>query len=145
MIEPILPQDARELSILEKNFFKCEGWTEKMILDSLSVGNFKGFKIVKEKIIAYGAITYSPFDAELCFIAVENDFRNNGYAKKILNACVDFCKEKKLENLYLEVRSSNEKAISLYRKSGFKDIGKRKKYYPDGEDCINMVLPLSVF
>lgn len=144
MIEPILEQDVHELSLLEKSIFKCEGWSEKMILDSFSNGNFKGFKIVKEKIIAYGAITYSPFDAELCFIAVENNFRNKGYAKKILQACVDFCKEKNLENLYLEVRSSNEKAISLYRQFGFKNIGVRKKYYPDGEDCINMVLPLSV-
>ncbi len=143
MIEPILPQDARELSSLEKSIFKCEGWSEQMILNSFSSGNFKGFKIVKEKIIAYGAISYSPFDAELCFIAVEKNFRNKGYAKKILQACVDFCKEKKLENLYLEVRSSNEKAISLYQKFGFKNIGVRKKYYPDGEDCINMVLSLT--
>jgi ribosomal-protein-alanine N-acetyltransferase len=43
--------------------------------------------------------------------------------------------------MVLEVRASNEAAISLYRKMGFSDIGLRRDYYPaeDGrEDAILM-------
>ena len=41
--------------------------------------------------------------------------------------------------MYLEVRPSNEAGILLYRKLSFEETGKvRKKYYPDGEDAIEM-------
>lgn len=38
----------------------------------------------------------------------------------------------------LEVRVSNGAAIALYDQLGFKQVGRRKKYYPDGEDAILM-------
>ena len=39
----------------------------------------------------------------------------------------------------MEVRVSNEKAIGLYEKYGFKSLGTRKKYYQDNnEDALIM-------
>jgi len=35
--------------------------------------------------------------------------------------------------MMLEVRPSNERAIALYRSSGFDEIGVRKRYYPDAD------------
>ena len=41
--------------------------------------------------------------------------------------------------MYLEVRPSNKAGILLYHKLSFEETGKvRKKYYPDGEDAIEM-------
>jgi ribosomal-protein-alanine N-acetyltransferase len=43
----------------------------------------------------------------------------------------------------LEVRRSNEAALSLYRGFGFRAVGIRPNYYSDeGEDAIVMVLDL---
>ena len=39
----------------------------------------------------------------------------------------------------LEVRVSNASAIHLYEINGFKNMGVRKRYYPDGEDAYSMV------
>src|SRR2546430_1522603 len=45
----------------------------------------------------------------------------------------------RVKQVYLEVRPSNEAAILLYHKLSFEETGKvRKKYYPDGEDAIEM-------
>jgi ribosomal-protein-alanine N-acetyltransferase len=44
----------------------------------------------------------------------------------------------KARTLFLEVRRSNTPAIRLYRSLGFYALGVRKKYYPDGEDAIEM-------
>ena len=42
-------------------------------------------------------------------------------------------------NMTLEVRRSNEPAISMYRKGGFRDSGLRKGYYSDNhEDAVLM-------
>jgi ribosomal-protein-alanine N-acetyltransferase len=37
--------------------------------------------------------------------------------------------------VFLEVRLGNEKAIALYRRLGFREAGRRKSYYHDGEDA----------
>jgi len=39
----------------------------------------------------------------------------------------------------LEVRKSNLKAISLYKKFGFTEEKILSKFYPDGEDAIYMI------
>ena len=64
-------------------------------------------------------------------------------------ALLDFLCERTREagarQMFLEVRLSNEVAQALYRRAGFRTIGRRKGYYPgrDGrEDALVMRLPL---
>jgi ribosomal-protein-alanine N-acetyltransferase len=40
--------------------------------------------------------------------------------------------------VYLEVGASNLRAISFYRKQGFKELRRVKKYYSSGEDAVFM-------
>jgi ribosomal-protein-alanine N-acetyltransferase len=37
------------------------------------------------------------------------------------------------ESVLLEVRPSNERALAVYRRFGFAEIGRRKGYYPAHE------------
>ncbi len=50
---------------------------------------------------------------------------------------------RKGDEIYLEVRTSNLPAISLYRKLGFQTKSILKSYYRDGEDANLMALDLS--
>ncbi len=43
----------------------------------------------------------------------------------------------------LEVRPSNRRAIRLYRHLGYDIVGRRPRYYADGEDALVMTLELS--
>jgi ribosomal-protein-alanine N-acetyltransferase len=45
-------------------------------------------------------------------------------------------------SLVLEVRASNAPAIRFYQGFGFVEVGRRKRYYKDGEDARLMMLPL---
>jgi ribosomal protein S18 acetylase RimI-like enzyme len=36
----------------------------------------------------------------------------------------------------LEVKASNEGAVSLYNKLGFDEVGRRCRYYSNGEDAL---------
>lgn len=38
----------------------------------------------------------------------------------------------------LEVKAHNTRAIGLYRRHGFADVGLRRKYYADGSDALLM-------
>jgi ribosomal-protein-alanine N-acetyltransferase len=42
------------------------------------------------------------------------------------------------EEVVLEVKVHNEKAINLYKKNGFAPVGLRRKYYADGSDALLM-------
>jgi ribosomal-protein-alanine N-acetyltransferase len=47
------------------------------------------------------------------------------------------------ERLFLEVATGNAPARALYAAMGFVEIGQRRHYYPDGDDALIMVVPVS--
>jgi len=73
---------------------------------------------------------------ELIQIEVKEEYRNQGYASKLLEFMINLAKEKKLENITLEVRSDNTTAIHLYEKYGFVSVSKREKYYQDKDGIL---------
>lgn len=68
--------------------------------------------------------------------AVNPDFRRKGLGLKLISFIFD--KFRDYKTIFLEVRISNQPAISLYTKSGFEKYFIRKNYYSDGEDAIVM-------
>ena len=68
-------------------------------------------------------------EATLMDIAVDKGARGTGIGR----ALVDFVVETSVKNgmceIWLEVRESNDTAISLYESSGFEHIETRKNYY----------------
>jgi ribosomal-protein-alanine N-acetyltransferase len=79
------------------------------------------------------------FIAEECHvgtIAVKRENRRQGIAEKLLGFTARKAIEENLSYIILEVRESNDSAIKLYEKLGFKIVGRRKGYYQDtGEDA----------
>lgn len=81
------------------------------------------------KIVAYllYADIYDRF--EVLNIFVDENCRNNKIASKLLEKMINRGKEKKIKNITLEVKQTNEIAIHLYKKYGFKEVAIRSKYY----------------
>jgi ribosomal-protein-alanine N-acetyltransferase len=51
--------------------------------------------------------------------------------------CFEIAVTKGVRSVFLEVRKSNDAAIALYGKLGFKPVGKRSNYYSEtGEDAL---------
>ena len=72
-------------------------------------------------------------------LAVHPSFRRMGLASQLIDHLLVTCQERGILHYFLEVRVSNEKAICLYEKFGFKVCGVRRSYYPDtGEDALIM-------
>ena len=73
------------------------------------------------------------FDRELHIlrIAVEPNWRGRGIGSWLLRRCFSSASEKGATRAFLEVRPSNQSAIALYRKQGFREIGRRPNYYTD--------------
>lgn len=95
-----------------------------------------------DKIIGLNNYMITFNSATISQIAVSKDYRRQGLAKRLLKEMEDtFIKEgdDMVETVTLEVRESNEPAISLYKNNGYEVITKKRHYYKDGEDAIYMV------
>lgn len=72
-------------------------------------------------------------------VAVHPSFRRMGLASQMIDHLLETCQETGTLHHFLEVRVSNEGAIELYKKYGFKVCGVRRRYYADtGEDALIM-------
>ncbi len=79
-------------------------------------------------------------------IATHPDFRRQGIAQKLLMHTLRYTADEGAITSFLEVRESNLAAQEMYRKFGYENTGRRKRYYKDNdEDAILMTLtPLNV-
>ncbi len=76
-------------------------------------------------------------------VAVLPDYRQKGIGRALVEEAVEGVKLKKSDELYLEVRCSNNEAIRLYEKLGFIIKQRLKAYYRDGEDAYLMTIEFS--
>ncbi|MGY4876905.1 GNAT family N-acetyltransferase [Vreelandella aquamarina] len=100
------------------------------------------------ELAGYAVLNIGPFDAELEAIGVLPGWRRYGIARRLLQTLMDTAIEVGCERLLLEVRATNQPAISLYQENGFQVDGHRKNYYPAAvgatgrEDAVLMSRPL---
>ncbi|MGP6293904.1 N-acetyltransferase family protein [Caldiplasma sukawensis] len=80
------------------------------------------------------------FHTGVLTIAIEKEFRNRGFGKKMIEFALQWAKENGIEKLSLEVFSTNENAISLYRSVGFHIEGVRKKHFKINGEYVDDVL-----
>ena len=122
-------------------------WTKQNFIDCLQSGYQCWVLADKQKIIAHGVISIAIWDAHLLTICVHPQFQRLGFGRRMLILLLDRAAKLNSSECFLEVRISNETAISLYKSIGFDAIGSRKGYYPAAqgrEDAIIMskTLPL---
>ncbi len=78
-------------------------------------------------------------EAHIIMLAIHPQFQSQGLGQALLLALLKSAHDRQLERSTLEVRDSNLAAVSLYKKFGFKEAGRRKRYYEDtGEDALVM-------
>lgn len=91
-------------------------------------------------LIGYGGISRlgrkPPYEYEIHTIGVDPDVQGQGIGRAILDRLLDVAAG---GMVFLEVRTDNQAAISLYESAGFVTIGKRKRYYRvSGADAYTM-------
>jgi ribosomal-protein-alanine N-acetyltransferase len=138
--------DITNVMLIEKSSYEFP-WTKGIFLDCLSKNNYFCYIGECNNItIAYLIITIVAGEAQILNICVQNNQRNNGLGKLLLDHFVKIAKQNQAKDAFLEVRSSNKIAKNLYHNFGFNEIGIRSNYYPfhnnTREDAI--VLALSI-
>ena len=141
MIRRAVKQDIPQIIEIEKVSFS-DPWDKQLFLDAIDPKDkylmvaeggkeIEGY-IVFEKVLDEGHITN---------LAVEAKHRKKGIAAGLVRYVLDLARGLGVKEIFLEVRESNEAAKKLYSKFGFREIGRRKGYYPKAnEDALVLKL-----
>lgn len=125
--------DIKDIELVEE-LFNLKG-----IKNSIDNNTFTNHYIYKENNEIIGYINYDIMyeRSELIQINVKSDRQNNHIGSKLMEFMFNDLTSHEVKEITLEVRIDNIKAINLYKKYNFIEVGKREKYY-QGIDGILM-------
>jgi ribosomal-protein-alanine N-acetyltransferase len=94
-------------------------------------------------VVGYAGFWYIVDEAHISTIAVHPDWRGQGAGEQLLVGVLERALDLQAVKTTLEVRVTNTRAQNLYRKYGFEEVGRRRRYYRDnGEDALLMTAEL---
>ena len=126
--------DIEAVARMEKEYFS-DSWSEASV--KIQVENKKVLVLkFSGAIIGYCIFMTAADEGEILRIAINQNIRKAGLGKKLLLASISQMQKEGANEIFLEVRASNESAIALYKSVGFEEIGIRKSYYDNNEDAI---------
>ncbi len=115
-------------------------WTPagyKRELDSPNSSFLVLFLESTQSIIGCGCFWAILEEAHITLLMIHPDYQRQGLGQLLLYGLLKEAVNRHLERATLEVRASNQSALSLYEKFGFQQAGRRKGYYqPTGEDAL---------
>ena len=130
--------DVPQIAELERDNFSLP-WSENAIKESMEQKTLFLVAEKENKIIGYMGLTMVLDEGYVTNVAVNKDFRKMGVGTLLMNKAIDSAFLKGLAFISLEVRASNQNAISLYERLLFKNEGRRKNFYDNPkEDAIIM-------
>ncbi|MBE9118456.1 ribosomal protein S18-alanine N-acetyltransferase [Lusitaniella coriacea LEGE 07157] len=88
----------------------------------------------KERIVGIGCFWAILEEAHITILAIHPDCQSQGLGQVLLWTLLQKAVRQKLDRATLEVRASNQAALSLYQKFGFQVAGRRKKYYQNNNE-----------
>lgn len=82
-------------------------------------------------------------EAEILTLAVAPAARRRGHGAALLAGAMAGAAARGAEAMFLEVSDRNAPARALYAAAGFAEVGRRRRYYPDGADALVLKRDLS--
>lgn len=125
---------------LERQIFSMP-WSEQGFCDTLKMDNAIFLTAMEDgRLLGYCGIYLAADEGEITNVAVAPEYRRQGIAEKLVKRLMEETRSLGIRTYILEVRVSNQSAISLYRKLGFADCGIRKGFYENPtEDALVMM------
>lgn len=122
-------EDTEAVSNMEKEIFS-QPWSCQGFLDALAADNVIFLVAeVEGRIAGYCGMYCALDEGEITNVAVDEEFRNCGIGKQLMQRLLLEAKKADITNIILEVRVSNASAIHLYETIGFAIQGIRKGFY----------------
>lgn len=153
LIEPATAEVLDEVFAIEQACFSAP-WTRKMLAAELSGNQFAQFLIAKCPDPGSGHFVIAGYfcfwivfeEVRLMNLAVLAPFRRQGVARRLVCTALRAGLEHGASRAMLEVRASNQEALTLYHRLGFRQTATRTRYYvnPDEDAVLMEMAPLQL-
>lgn len=129
--------DLEQVLEIESTLYKTP-WNKKHYLYELNENEFSHHFVLTNgnEIIGYYVFMLLFSEVNLTKLSIKKEYQGRGLAKLLLSDLLGQAKLLGSDKIYLEVRESNFKAISLYKSFDFVKTNTRKNYYEDSEDAL---------
>jgi ribosomal-protein-alanine N-acetyltransferase len=131
--EPVLSEaglrDAPALAALHAKSFR-RGWSDGEFEQLLGERNVLCHRATSGQALAGFILSRIAADeAEILSVAVASRWRGRGLARRLLDLHLRRLAGLGARTVFLEVDEVNEPARRLYRRAGFREVGRRQSYY----------------
>lgn len=127
-IRTMVRDDLALVSDIERRSYEFP-WSHGVFRDCLLAG-YNCVVIERgEVVVGYGILSIAAGEAHILNLCIDPHFRKLGYADRMLEEILVHTRQAEVSEIFLEVRPSNESAIALYQKNGFRQIAYRPAYY----------------
>ncbi len=119
-------------------------WSEDIFRDCLNTRYDCWVCELADDVLGYGIMSMAVGEAHILNLCVSPTEQKQGIGRKLLEHLIGIA-SREAEQMFLEVRLSNTRAITLYDSIGFNEIGVRKGYYEAAngrEDALMFALAL---
>ena len=132
-IEALGDDDARHLPDLHAEDFS-RPWAEhefSALLEQEPVFGFAAWRVGQRRAAPAGFVLarLTAGEGEILTIAVGRAHRRRGLGRDLMEAVLRELHAERAEALFLEVDEANAPALALYRRLGFREVGRRPGYY----------------
>jgi ribosomal-protein-alanine N-acetyltransferase len=143
-IRRMVPTDLDAVVAIEREVFLFP-WTRGNFGDSIESGYHCLVLEQDGEVLGYGVMTIGAEEAHLLTLSIAAGSQRKGWGERLLREFIRIAKERLARTMFLDVRESNRAAARLYERLGFRQIAKRRGYYPamgGREDSLVMELVL---
>lgn len=130
IIRALDAHDVPEMHQIERVAHRSPWSLESLYQSMRQPGHFAYGVICEDELLGYYIFYIVLDEGHLLNICVTPAYQRQGFGRLLMQHFVEVSREKKLKQLLLEVRESNDAAIRLYEKFGFQVVGRRPAYYP---------------
>ena len=104
-------------------------WSYSSFLDCMRKDYEFYVCVEDEKVLGFFIASFSLLEGHLLNISVAPNMKRKGIGNDLLDKVEKISNQFGIKEIFLEVRESNNEAISFYKNNGFFEIGLRKNYY----------------
>jgi ribosomal-protein-alanine N-acetyltransferase len=127
-IRTMTHDDLAQVSSIERRSYDFP-WSHGVFRDCLLAG-YQCISLERDRRVAgYAILSIAAGEAHILNLCVDPIHRAHGYGERLLDETLRRARSATVAEIFLEVRPSNQTAIALYRKRGFRQIANRPAYY----------------
>ncbi len=133
--------DLDEVLALDHELFGVNAWSRSAMTAELAANDGTRMALVAvdgDEVVGYAMLLMLVETADLQRIAVAAGHQRAGLGSRLLRVLIDAATGNGCSALMLELAADDDVAATLYRRHGFAEIGRRPRYYPDGNDALVM-------